>query len=195
MLGLWAWSDDLNVILFEFLDDGTKLAQSCRNWLYVQHWYTVVSEPSMRVALRVLMEAGLCQCTTAVFVKCMTQFFSLPNFCGCSQCRGHQSLSFLLFVFRALLSDNFECSFAYVWPRSHTSCCASSRHEARPRRGQLDGIVCAQAATPSSARPSQTAVLHAHDELAGARSRRPHEMGHGRDVRRRRRRAHARRAA
>ena len=33
MLGLWAWSDDLNVILFEFLDDDTKLAQSCRDWL------------------------------------------------------------------------------------------------------------------------------------------------------------------
>ena len=35
MLGLWAWIDDLNVILFEFLDDDTKLAQSCRIWLYV----------------------------------------------------------------------------------------------------------------------------------------------------------------
>ena len=33
MLELWAWSDDLNVILFEFLDDDTKLAQSCRDWL------------------------------------------------------------------------------------------------------------------------------------------------------------------
>ena len=65
MLGLWTWSVDLNVILFEFLDDDTKLAQSCRNWLYV------VPEPSMR------------QCTTAVFVNCVTQFFSLPNFCGC----------------------------------------------------------------------------------------------------------------
>ena len=33
MLGLWAWSDDLNVILFEFLNDEPKLAQSCRDWL------------------------------------------------------------------------------------------------------------------------------------------------------------------
>ena len=33
MLGLWSWRDDLNVILFEFLDDDTKLAQSCRDWL------------------------------------------------------------------------------------------------------------------------------------------------------------------
>ena len=33
VLGLWAWSDDLNVILLEFLDDDTKLAQSCRDWL------------------------------------------------------------------------------------------------------------------------------------------------------------------
>ena len=31
MLGL----DDLNVVLFEFLDDHTKLAQSCTDWLYV----------------------------------------------------------------------------------------------------------------------------------------------------------------
>ena len=29
MLGLRAWSDDLNVVLFEFLEDDTKLAQSC----------------------------------------------------------------------------------------------------------------------------------------------------------------------
>ena len=36
MLGLPAWGDGLIVILFEFLDDDTKLAQSCRNWLYVQ---------------------------------------------------------------------------------------------------------------------------------------------------------------
>ena len=41
MPGLWAWSDGLIVILFEFLDDDTKLAQSCRNWLYLQHWHTV----------------------------------------------------------------------------------------------------------------------------------------------------------
>ena len=87
MLGLWAWSDDLNVILLEFLDDDTKLAQSRRDWLYVQRWYTVVLEPSMRVSLWVLMEASLRQCTTAIFVKCVTQFFSLPNFCGRSQCR------------------------------------------------------------------------------------------------------------
>ena len=51
MLGLPAWSDDLNVILFEFLDDDTKLARSCTDWLYVQRWYTVVPEPSMRVTL------------------------------------------------------------------------------------------------------------------------------------------------
>ena len=29
MLRLRAWSDDLNVILFEFFDDDTKLPQSC----------------------------------------------------------------------------------------------------------------------------------------------------------------------
>ena len=41
MLGLQAWSDDLVAVLFEFLDDDTKLAQSCTDWLYVQHWYTL----------------------------------------------------------------------------------------------------------------------------------------------------------
>ena len=39
MLGLRAWSDDLVVVLFEFLEDDTKLAQSCTDLLYVQHWY------------------------------------------------------------------------------------------------------------------------------------------------------------
>ena len=29
MLGLRAWGDDLVVVLFEFLEDDTKLAQSC----------------------------------------------------------------------------------------------------------------------------------------------------------------------
>ena len=58
MLGLRAWGDDLVAVLFEFLDDDTKLAQSCTDWLYVQHWYTVVPEPSMRVTLWALMGAG-----------------------------------------------------------------------------------------------------------------------------------------
>ena len=44
---LRAWSDDLNVVLFEFLEDDTKLAQSCTDWLYVQHWYTVAPDPAM----------------------------------------------------------------------------------------------------------------------------------------------------
>ena len=58
MLGLRAWSDDLNVVLFEFLEDDTKLAQSCVHWLYVQHWYTDVPEPFMRVTLWALMGVG-----------------------------------------------------------------------------------------------------------------------------------------
>ena len=58
MLGLRTWVDDLNVVLFEFLEDDTKLAQSCTDWLYVQHWYTVVPEPSMRVTLWALMGVG-----------------------------------------------------------------------------------------------------------------------------------------
>ena len=58
MLGFRAWSDDLNVVLFEFLEDDTKLAQSCTDWLSVKHWYTVVLDPAMRVTLSALMGAG-----------------------------------------------------------------------------------------------------------------------------------------
>ena len=58
MLGLRAWGDDLVAVLFEFLDDDTKLAQSCTDWLYVQHWYTVVRDPAMRVTLWALMGVG-----------------------------------------------------------------------------------------------------------------------------------------
>ena len=52
MPGIWAWCDDLVVVLFEFLDDDTKLAQSCTDWLYVQRWYTVVPDtcPSSHVS-------------------------------------------------------------------------------------------------------------------------------------------------
>ena len=50
--------DDLNVVLFEFLEDDTKLAQSCTDWLHMQHCYTVVPEPAMRVTLRALMGVG-----------------------------------------------------------------------------------------------------------------------------------------
>ena len=58
MLGFLARSDNLNVTLFEFLDDDMKLAQSCMNWLYVQHWYVVVPDPAMRVTLAALMGIG-----------------------------------------------------------------------------------------------------------------------------------------
>ena len=58
MLGLRAWGDDLIAVLFEFLDDDTKLAQSCTGWLYVQHLYTVVPDPAMRVTIWALMGAG-----------------------------------------------------------------------------------------------------------------------------------------
>ena len=58
MLGLRAWGDDLVAVLFELLDDDTKLAQSCTDWLYAQHWYTVVPDPAMRVTFWALMGAG-----------------------------------------------------------------------------------------------------------------------------------------
>ena len=51
MLGLRAWRDDLVAVLFEFLDDDTKLAQSCTDWLYVP-------DPTMRVTLWALMGIG-----------------------------------------------------------------------------------------------------------------------------------------
>ena len=83
MLGLRAWGDGLVVVLFEFLDDDTKLAQSCTDWLHVQRWHTVVPEPPMRVTLWALMtskpssmrlDGYLCE----VF---HTTFLSAP-FCG-----------------------------------------------------------------------------------------------------------------
>ena len=171
LLGLWARGDDLNVVLFQFLDDETKLAQSCTDWLYVQHWHTVVPGPCnardalgahgirrelSRVHSRhiaslfpfsrvVLISATIasvqadsavpgvlfprscphlccasCSCITRRPLPqgqdCVDAARRLvPNFCGRSQCRRHQSLSLLLFVSRVVLSDNFECSFAFVW--------------------------------------------------------------------------------
>ena len=74
MSGIRAWGGDLVVVLFEFLDDDTKLAQSCTYWLYLQHWYTVVPDPAMRVALWALMGVGkdceVCH-TTGPFVLCV----------------------------------------------------------------------------------------------------------------------------
>ena len=58
VLGLRAWDDDLVAVLFEFLDDDTKLAQSCTDCLYLQHWYTVVPDPAMRVTVWALIGAG-----------------------------------------------------------------------------------------------------------------------------------------
>ena len=45
MLGLGAWSDDLVVLLVEFLEDDTKLAQFCTDWQNVQHRYTARPGP------------------------------------------------------------------------------------------------------------------------------------------------------
>ena len=59
MLGLRAWGDDLIVVLFEFLEDDTKLAQSCTDWLYVQHWYTVVPDLAMRVTSAMIVTSAL----------------------------------------------------------------------------------------------------------------------------------------
>ena len=53
MLGLQTWGDDLNVVL----EDDTKLAQSCSDWLFVQHWY-IVPDPATRVTLWALMGVG-----------------------------------------------------------------------------------------------------------------------------------------
>ena len=66
MLGSGRWGDGLIVILFEFLDDDTKLAQSCRNWLYVQHWHTVV--PGARCPV---CGVSLLSHASVVFVLCV----------------------------------------------------------------------------------------------------------------------------
>ena len=75
MLGLRAWGDGLTVVLFEFLDDDTKLAQSCRNSLYVQHWYTVVPDPTMRVTLWALMGGGK-DCESLPYNQSLGFFFA-----------------------------------------------------------------------------------------------------------------------
>ena len=71
--------DDLVAVLCEFLDDDTMLAQSCTDWLYLQHWYTVVPDPAMRVTLWAPMGLGkgceVCHTTGP-----------LTPFCVCSQC-------------------------------------------------------------------------------------------------------------
>ena len=53
MLGLRAWSDDLVVVLFEFLEVDTKLAQSCAD--FGSTCSTVVLDPAMRVMLSALV--------------------------------------------------------------------------------------------------------------------------------------------
>ena len=82
MPGIRAWSDDLVVVLFEFLDDDTKLAQSCTDWLYVQHWCTFVPDLAMR-----RLDGYLCE----VF---HTTFLSSP-FCGRFSVEGVTSFALL----------------------------------------------------------------------------------------------------
>ena len=83
MLGLRAWGDDLVVVLFEFLEDDTKLAQSCTDWLYVQHWYTVVPDPTMRVTLWALMTSKPSSVWHDGYLwKCVTQLSSASHFVG-----------------------------------------------------------------------------------------------------------------
>ena len=85
MLGLRAWSDDLVVVLFEFLDDDTKLARSCHGLAPRSALANGRAGPhDARDALGAHDEqpsssdAG----STAIFVKCATQLFSLPCFVG-----------------------------------------------------------------------------------------------------------------
>ena len=115
MLGLRAWSDDLVVVLFEFLEDDTKLAQSCTDWLYVQHWCTVVPDPAMRVTLWALTGTG---------GKCHEHmqdsplhFFAFPGFSPSrSVCHGP------LRVLRSFAKS--YCFLAVIWDQK--SPCGSS---------------------------------------------------------------------
>ena len=113
MPGIPAWGDDLVVVLSEFLDDDTKLVQSCTEWLYVQHWYTVVPHPAMRVTLWALMtsksssmrlDGYLCE----VF---HTIFLSAP-FCGRFSVEG--VTSFALVPTGAVLGVTCLCVFHMV---------------------------------------------------------------------------------
>ena len=84
MPGIRAWGDDLVVVLFEFLDDDTKLAQSCTDWLYVQHWYTVVPDPAMRVTLWALMTSKPSSMRLAGYLCAqLATDRDLESFCEC----------------------------------------------------------------------------------------------------------------
>ena len=174
MLGLRAWSDDFVAVLFEFLDDDTKLAQSCTDWLYVQHWYTVVPDPAMRVAL--WEQAGI--------VRFATQLVPWPHFaCVLCVCWGKWDREKRRYCSLSVRSALLVCdpvawtrakkekrgSFSGTpppstptrarWPpwrrSSLTSYCASSRHKTRPRLRQLGGVHCVPTAMPTSKKPTQ----------------------------------------
>ena len=111
MLGIRAWGDDLVVVLFEFLDDDTKLAQSCTDWLFVQRWCTFVPDPAMRVTLWALMGAGT-RCNEHTQDSSLRSIFgfssshcSMHNHSDCigGQCSTRCSLPAL------------QCTFVYFW--------------------------------------------------------------------------------
>ena len=87
MLGLRAWGDGLNGILFEFLDDDTKLAQSCRNWLYVQHWYAVAPDHVESCKKKNISHVSIVVCVLpGVPDTCPFSCVSCPGFPDCEKC-------------------------------------------------------------------------------------------------------------
>ena len=155
--GARAWGDDLIAVLFEFLDDDTKLARSCTHWLFVQHWYTVVPEPAMRMGA-----GGNCHehihCTPLHFllfsVFHLQEVFAMDRFVS-KRSSAHVLRSFEISFFfwrsfwiRSLLWDmasihDSEATLKATRATLHTSCSHSSRHEARR--------TCSPATCPSSA--------------------------------------------
>ena len=119
MLGLRAWGDDLNVVLFECLDDDTQLAQSCTDWLYVQHWYTVVPQPSMRVTLWALMGVGD-DCDKRTQDTSPHFFF----FSSRSDLRHHCAVVHICVVLRAIALPDDRC------------------HRGKPASMRHDGLLC-----------------------------------------------------
>ena len=156
MLGLWAWSDDLNVVLFEFLEDDTKLAQSCADWLYVQHWYTVVPDLAMRVTLE---QAGI---VTSTFIHYTSPhpfsfFYGQDHVSEMTACYflGESVLVFVVTLFLVIISDQ----------KSHVAVRRLPPH--RGRRSVEASLVELSLKTLLSVATSSLCVISKHKSTTG----------------------------
>ena len=124
--GIRACADDL-VVLFEFLDDDTKLAQSCTDWLYLQHWHTIVPDPAMCVTTWALMgvskDCEVCHTTRPLTPFCVcslcllrevgqgieTLWVALCAFCVAHVCSRGISVDTAFLLFRSPWQDGGRC--------------------------------------------------------------------------------------